>query len=157
MSRTGVVHVLVDAHNVLHQDAQLRPLMNDPERARAELERLLSGRQHLHLFYDGGPGGEVRTSHRQGLAVDYAGTGEADDRIVRWLQTNHSRRAVVVTDDAELRRRVRTLGAGVMDAGGFLAGLRKERDPREDRGPLSPSEVDEWMRIFGLDQDPNTQ
>jgi predicted RNA-binding protein with PIN domain len=155
MSRTGVVHVLVDAHNVLHQDAHLRPLMNDPERARSELERLLAGRNHLHLFYDGGPGGEVRTSHRQGFAVDYAGTGEADDRIVRWLQTNHSRRAVVVTDDAELRRRVRTLGAGVMDAGGFLTGLRKERDPREDRGPLSPAEVNEWMRIFGLDQEPN--
>lgn len=151
-----MVHVLVDAHNVLHQDAELRPLMSEPERARTELERLLAGRNHLHLFYDGGPGGEVRTSHRRGLAVDYAGTGEADDRIVRWLQTNHSRRAVVVTDDAELRRRVRTLGAGVMDAAGFLAGLRQERDPREDRGPLSPAEVDEWMRIFGLDQGPDT-
>jgi uncharacterized protein len=156
MSRTGVVHVLVDAHNVLHQDPTLRPLMNDPEQARTALEQLLAGRNHLHLFYDGGPGGEVRTSHRQGIAVDYAGTGEADDRIVRWLQTNHSRRAVVVTDDAELRRRVRTLGAGVQDARGFLDGLRRERDPRESRGPLSPGEVDEWMRIFGLDQDPNT-
>jgi predicted RNA-binding protein with PIN domain len=154
MSRTGVVHVLVDAHNVLHQDPTLRPLMNEPERARSELEQLLAGRNHLHLFYDGGPGGEVRSSHRQGLAVDYAGTGEADDRIVRWLQTNHSRRAVVVTDDAELRRRVRTLGAAVQDARGFLAGLRRERDPRENRGPLSPGEVDEWMKIFGLDQDP---
>ncbi|HEX3132181.1 MAG TPA: NYN domain-containing protein [Planctomycetota bacterium] len=154
MSRTGVVHVLVDAHNVLHQDPTLRPLMNEPERARAELEQLLAGRTHLHLFYDGGPGGEVRTSHRQGLAVDYAGTGEADNRIVHWLQTNHSRRAIVVTDDAELRRRVRTLGAGVQDARGFLDGLRRDRDPRENRGPLSPGEVDEWMRIFGLDQDP---
>lgn len=151
MSRTGVVHVLIDAHNVLHQDRTLRTLMHEPERARSELERLLAGRQHLHLFYDGGPGGEVRTSHRQGLRVDYAGTGEADDRIVQWLQHNHSRRAVVVTDDAELRRRVRTLGAGVMDADGFLTGLRRERDPREDRGPLSAAEVDEWMRIFGLD------
>ena len=151
MSRTGVVHVLVDAHNVLYQDPALRPLMTDPERARAELERLLAGRQHLHLFYDGGPGGESRTSHRQGLAVDYAGTGEADDRIVRWLQTNATRRAVVVTDDADLRRRVRMLGAGVTDARGFLDGLRRERDPREDRGPLSQAEVDEWMRIFGFD------
>jgi len=153
MSRSGVAHVLVDAHNVLHHDPTLRTWMHEPERARSELERLLAGRQHLHLFYDGGPGGEVRTSHRQGLAIDYAGTGEADDRIVRWLQTNHSRRAVVVTDDAELRRRVRTLGAGVADARGFLDNLRKERDPREDRGPLSPGEVDEWMRIFGLDRD----
>jgi predicted RNA-binding protein with PIN domain len=154
MSRTGVVHVLIDAHNVLHQDPALRTLMHEPERARSELERLLAGRQHLHLFYDGGPGGEVRTSHRQGLRVDYAGTGEADDRIVQWLKHNHSRRAVVVTDDAELRRRVRTLGAGVIDADGFLTGLRRERDPREDRGPLSAAEVDEWMRIFGLDQHP---
>ena len=151
MSRTGAVHVLVDAHNVLHQDPVLRPLMVEPERARGELERLLAGRRSVHLFYDGGPGGEVRTSHRQGLAVDYAGSGEADDRIIRWLQTNATRRAVVVSDDAELRRRARTLGAGLLDARGFLDGLRREHDPREDRGPLSPAEVDEWMRIFGLE------
>lgn len=151
MSRTGEVHVLVDAHNVLHQDPLLRPLMAEPERARGELERLLAGSRHLHLFYDGGPGGEVRTAHRQGLSIDYAGTGEADNRIIRWLQTNATHRAVVVTDDAELRRRARTLGAGVLDARGFLDGLRRERDPREDRGPLSPAEVDDWMRIFGLD------
>ncbi len=58
---------------------------------------------------------------------------------------------MVVTDDAELRRRVRTLGAAVTDARGFLDGLRRDHDPREDRGPLSPGEVDEWMRIFGLE------
>ena len=152
MSRSGVVHVLVDAHNVLHHDPQLCKHMHEPEVARQEMERLLAGRQHLHLFYDGGLGGEVRTTHRQGLAIDYAGTGEADDRIVRWLKINHARRALVVTDDADLRRRVRTLGAGIADARGFLAGLGREHDPREQRGPLSPGEVDEWMRIFGIDQ-----
>jgi hypothetical protein len=153
MSRSGVVHVLVDAHNVLHHDPVLRTLMHEPEKARAELERLLAGRQHLHLFYDGGPGGETRTSHRQGLAIDYAGRGEADDRIVRWLQLNHTLRAAVVTDDGELRRRARTLGAAIVEARGFLDGLRRGQDPREHRGPLSPGEVDEWMRIFGLDDD----
>ena len=153
MSRTGVVHVLVDAHNVLHHDPILRVRMHEPERARSEMEQLLAGRQHLHLFYDGGPGGEVRTSHRQGLAIDYAGTGEADDRIVRWLQVNATRRALVVSDDADLRRRVRTLGAAVADARGFLEPLRRQHDPRESRGPLSPGEVDEWMKIFGLDPD----
>jgi hypothetical protein len=151
MSRTGVVHVLVDAHNVLHLDPRLRPLMVEPEQARSELERLLAGRQHVHLFYDGGPGGGGGAGPREGLSIDYAGAGEADDRITGWLKTNATRRAVVVTDDAELRRRVRTLGAGVLDARGFLDGLRRERDQREDRGPLSPAEVDEWMRIFGLD------
>jgi hypothetical protein len=151
MSRSGVVHFLVDAHNVLHHDRELSALMHNPEQARQEMERLLAGRQHLHLFYDGGLGGDVRTTHRQGLAIDYAGTGEADDRIVRWLKINYARRAVVVTDDAELRRRVRTLGAGIADARGFLTGLRRENDPREQRGPLSPGEVDEWMRIFGID------
>jgi hypothetical protein len=154
MSRTGVVHVLVDAHNVLHHDPELHALMREPELARREMELLLAGRQHVHLFYDGGTGGEARNTHRHGLAIDYAGTGEADDRIIGWLKVNHARRAVVVTDDAELRRRVRTLGAAVADARGFLAGLRKEWDPREDRGALSPSEVDDWMRIFGLDQRP---
>jgi hypothetical protein len=151
MNRSGVVQVLVDAHNVLHHDPELRTLMGDPERARASLEQLLSGRRHLTLFYDGGPGGETRTLHRQGLAIDYSGTGEADERIIAWLRSRPTQRAAVVSDDAELRRRARQLGAALIDARGFLAGFRRERDPRTDRGPLSPGEVDEWMRIFGLD------
>lgn len=150
MSRSGQVHLLVDAHNVLHHDPELRRLMAEPERAHAELERLLADRPRVVLFYDGGPGGETRSLRRQGLTIDYSGKGEADERIVGWLREHAERRAAVVSDDGGLRGRARALGATLVDARGFLAGFRHERDPRTERGPLSPAEVDDWMRIFGL-------
>ncbi len=152
MTRSGQAHLLVDAHNVLHHDPDLRHLMGEPERARTELERLLADRPRVVLFYDGGPGGVTQSLRRQGLTIDYSGTGEADDRIVGWLRTHADLRAAVVSDDSALRGRSRALGATLVAARGFLDGFRRERDPRTDRGPLSPAEVDDWMRIFGLDR-----
>lgn len=139
----------IDGSNVVHQDAELRRLAGlDPERARAELERLLGGRAQTAVFWDGGPGGEIRTLHRKGLRVDFSGPGEADARLVAWLKQNGPLKAVVVTDDAALARRCRTLGARVVRARGFADGLRTTRDAPVDRPPPSPAEVDFWMREF---------
>jgi hypothetical protein len=154
MSRNGAPHLLIDAHNVLHHDAELRRLMGEPEQARGELERLLADRPRVVVFYDGDPGGVTHVLRRQGLTIDYSGAAEADDRIVAWLREHADRRAAVVSDDGGLRARARSLGAALIDARGFLDGFRRERDPRTERGPLSAGEVDDWLRIFGLDQRP---
>jgi hypothetical protein len=139
----------IDGSNVVHQDPELRRLANgDPERARAELERLLGGRKQTAVFWDGGPGGEVRTVHRKGLRVDFSGPGEADDRLVAWLKQHGPLRAVIITDDAVLGRRCRLLGARVARARGFADGLRTTRDAAPDRPPPSAAEVDFWMREF---------
>lgn len=151
MSRAGPLHLLVDGHNVIHQDAELRRWMDEPERAHGELERLLAERSRITIFYDGGPGGETHTLRRHGLTVDYSGVAEADDRIVRWLLFHPNVRAVVVSDDRQLAIRVKTLGARTIPARGFLDAFRTSREAPADRPPLSPAEVDEWMRIFGLD------
>ena len=154
MSRHGALHVLVDGHNVLHLDPRLRGLIAaSPERARAELERLLANRPRVVLFYDGGPGGVVSEARRQGLAIDYAGAGSADDRIMRWLLFHPDARATLVSDDAELTRRARAVGARILPARGFLDAVQggPEAPAKPDRA-LSPAEVDEWMRIFGVEE-----
>ena len=139
----------IDGSNVVHQDAELRRLANlDPERARAELERLLGGRRNTAVFWDGGPGGEPRTFQRKGLRVDYSGSGEADERLVAWLKQHRPTGLVVITDDATLARRCRTLGARVATARGFAAGFRTQRDAPPERPPPSPAEVEFWMREF---------
>jgi hypothetical protein len=152
MSRHGPVHYLVDAHNVLFQDTEFARLMHQPEIARHQLEELLADKPFMFIFYDGGPQGEQRSHRRQGLHIDYAGHDEADNRIIRWLQHHPDARAVVISDDNELGRRARTLGATSATARGFLNTFRSTQQRAEaHRGPLSPAEVDEWMRIFGLD------
>ncbi len=144
--------LLIDAHNVIHADPDLRRLLTpDPERARAELERLLAHRGRCTVFHDGGPGGEARSLRRRGLAVVYCGTGEADDAIVRWLKRHPGDRAAVVSDDAELKRRCRQLGAGLIATGDLLATLRRQVDGPRDQPPVPPHEVDFWMWEFRSD------
>lgn len=141
--------LLIDGSNVVHQDAELRRLAGlDPERARAELERLIGGRRMTIVFWDGGPGGEVRSFIRKGIRVDFSGAGEADERLVAWLKHHGPKSAVVITDDGQLARRCRSLGTRVATARGFAAGLRTTRDAAPDRPPPSPAEVDFWMREF---------
>jgi len=141
--------LLLDGSNVVHQDAELRRLANlDPERARAELERLLGGRHMTAVFWDGGPGGEIRTFQRKGIRVDYSGPGEADDRIVAWLKQHGPLHGAVITDDGPLARRCRALKAKVASARGFAVGLRTLRDAPPDRGPPPAHEVDFWLREF---------
>ncbi len=144
--------VLIDGHNLLHQDAALRRLLGTPEAARRALERRLARRRDCWLFYDGGPGGEARTAVRGTLRLDYSGTGEADDRIVAWLRANPASGAVVVSDDRELRARARTLGATLMSAREFLGGLGNDDGEVPDK-PSDPddAEVRFWMREFGED------
>lgn len=152
MSRSGPLHMLIDGHNVIHQDAALRPMAEEIERAHSELELLLAERSRITVFYDGGPGGNTHTLRRSGLTIDYSGASEADDRIVRWLLFNPNMRALVVTDDRALTARVRTLGARILPARGFLDAFRRQRPiSGGDRPPLSSAEVEEWMRIFGLE------
>jgi len=152
MSRRGPVHCLIDAHNVLHQDAVLACQMHEPETARHHLEELLADKPNIHVFYDGGPNGEQCAHRRQGLHIDYSGNDEADNRIIRWLQQHSDLRAVVISDDHDLCRRARALGATAANARGFLDHFRTtQHRTAAQRGPLSPAEVDDWMRIFGLD------
>jgi hypothetical protein len=149
MARSGMVQVLVDAHNVMYRHPPWQRLIEaDAEAARAAFEQRLAGRANLHLFYDGGPGGEARSAWRHGLHLDYAGSASADDRIVRWLQLNAARRAVVVSDDRELQRRARALGAAVMPVAEFLAGLPRVPPGEAGRGAISAAEADQWYRIF---------
>jgi predicted RNA-binding protein with PIN domain len=153
MSRVGALHLLVDGHNVIHQDAALRQLASEIEDAHAELEQLLAERSRITIFYDGGPGGQTHTLRRSGLTIDYSGASEADDRIVRWLLFNPNLRAMVVSDDRALAARVRALGATLLPARGFLEAFRKRSAAaKPERAPLTPAEVDEWMRIFGIDE-----
>jgi rRNA-processing protein FCF1 len=142
--------LLIDAHNVIHADADLRRMMDDPERARAELERLIAGRRCTTVFYDGGPGGAVRSLRRKGLAVVYCGSGEADDAIIAWIKHHAGERAAVVSDDAGLRRRCHQLRTATVDTKAFLAGLRQRTEAPVDEAPLPAHEVDQWMRVFAV-------
>lgn len=139
--------ILVDAHNLLHQDPRLGPLVRrDAEAARRELERLLGAREDVVLFYDGGPGGVADARRRGGVRIDYSGAGEADDRLLAWLRANHGRH-VVVSDDRGLTARARALGASIAPTRGFLAHAAPVVGT--EKPEATPDEVAFWLKVFG--------
>ena len=138
--------ILVDAHNLLHQDPRLgRLVRRDVEAARRELERTLGARDDVILFYDGGPGGVAEARRRAGVRVDFSGGGEADDRILAWLRANAGRH-VVISDDRGLAARARALGAAVAPTRGFLAHAAPAAAP--DKPEPTADEVAFWLAIF---------
>jgi len=151
-TRRGPVHTVLDAHNLIHADVQLRALMDEPEVARAALLELVRALPRLRLVCDGGPGGQPSVTVRQGVTVVYSGRRPADDAIVDWLVAHPQLHVVVVTDDGALARRSRILGARVLGCAAFLHGLTATLGPEHDprRAPPSASDVEQWLRIFGI-------
>ena len=139
--------ILVDAHNLLHHDARLGPLVRrNVETARLELERTLGARDDVILFYDGGPGGVADSRRRGGVRVDFSGVGEADERILAWLRANHGRH-VVVSDDRALGARAKKLGATIAPTRGFLAHADRNGPPAKPEA--TADDVAFWLKVFG--------
>ncbi len=148
----GVGQTLVDAHNLIHAHARLRALMSDPEEARSALALLLRDHQHVRLICDGGPGGQASLAMRHGITIEYSGCREADDVILERVAAVRQR-TTVVTDDRELSRRARSLGARIVSCADYLRQAGEPASTTEDpgRGPVSSGEAEAWMRWFGLD------
>lgn len=90
----------------------------------------------------------------------------ADDAMADLLRSARKGSVTVVTDDRELRGRVRQLGANALGVSKFLERLEKKASPVVRPGtrgaPVEPGEkpshisrkqVQEWMDWFGFDED----
>jgi predicted RNA-binding protein with PIN domain len=75
-------------------------------------------------------------------------------------ESSHPRRITVVSNDREVQRSARRRGAKALRADDFLRQLAADaaRAPRSrrsvarrDPGPLTPRQVEAWLRYFGLD------
>jgi hypothetical protein len=97
-----------------------------------------------------------------GATIHYAGAGEtADDAIARMvLESSAPRRLTVVSNDRAVRASARRRGAAVLGADDWLSQLavdhsrasgRKRSSRARNVGPLTPEQVDAWLRYFGVE------
>jgi hypothetical protein len=77
----------------------------------------------------------------------YSGGRSADEVILHQL-AQRARQWVVVTDDRDLGRRARQLGAEVTSLGQWQAKLARRTPAAREERALSPSEVAEWEEYF---------
>jgi hypothetical protein len=142
------VPVLIDGNNLLHS---LPAGSNNRSGVRRQvLDAARSEKMRITVVFDGPPpGGSPEMEHLGPVTVRYSGGKSADDAILQLIpQGSRASESVVVTDDQELRRRVRERGGTVRS----LAQWRK-RKPRKTRSKthepkLSSHDLADWEAYF---------
>ena len=155
--------LIVDAYNVLHVTGVLPPELSGLEAP--DLADLIAAsrwaRHQAIVMCDGTRPKEMRAMERGTVRVAYAGGVSADAAIERLVnESSHPRHITVVSNDRAVQRSARRRSARVLGADEFLRQLatdaarapRSKRSlPRRDPGPLTPQQVEAWLKYFGID------
>ena len=161
--------IIIDGYNFLFSDRreQLGLAEGELEKMREDfLGRLarLGAIENaaITVVFDGGEGAEFHagefTYHGVTVLFSYK-VDTADMEIVTLLNRSHSvRDTVVVTDDRELRRNVKRIGAHPSSTAEFKRHMKDlfkqqrhaHREPLEKFEGVASNEVDFWMQEFGI-------
>ncbi len=126
----------------------------------------------VRIYFDaarGAPPGLPSETQGRARAV-FVARGTADDAMVADLRSAPKNAITLVTDDRELRGRAKQLGAVTVGIEKFLQRLQIVIAPPESPAPIKSapsnakarsekpegvrkSEVDDWMKYFGFDQE----
>lgn len=98
---------------------------------------------------------------------EFVRQGTADDAMILDLRTANQKNVTLVTNDRELRGKARQLGATTLGVEKFIERLTVAMAPKspppsasksssaqksEKPGSISKAEVEEWMKLFGFDE-----
>lgn len=149
---------LIDGHNLIGQIPGLS--LDDPHDEAKLVERLKSfaartGKRVTVIFDSGLPGGLSRDLSSHSVRVIFAHGGTTADAIIleRIRETKDPGSWTVVSADHALidaarRRRMKLLSPAEFANLLTAPPATKERDPH-----LTPDEVNEWLRLFGVEPD----
>ena len=169
--------LLIDGYNLLHASGILGRGRGPGglERSRAALLNFLveslepAELAQTTIVFDAqqSPGGLPRTIQHRGLTVRFADRGsDADSLIEQLILANTSpRRLTVVSSDHRLHRAARRRKATAVDSDRWHAEILRRRAeshrgaaeaPLKPSDPQSQSEVNFWLRQFGIESPPAT-
>lgn len=155
--------ILVDGHNLIGQIPTIDMADPDDEAQLVMLLRRYAARRRgrrIVVVFDGGVYGHPDNLNGYMVEAHFARSpGDADGELVRRIrQVKRRDDWVVVTSDRAVAGEARARGLEVISSETFarrLAALDMPRaslrDKRNDR-PLSKAEIEEWMRVFGLEE-----
>lgn len=140
-------HYILDGYNALFK---IKPLLKKHNRTREGFIRYIratrpfgSMRNKLTIVFDGSKDVQFPQKQPSGpVDVLFAKSESADDRIVKMVKKKRGNaETIVVTDDREVRERVRTQGCKTMSVMEFFKKLvekKEEKESKED-GDEKPS------------------
>jgi hypothetical protein len=149
--------VIIDGNNLLHNlPAHERNRSSVRQQA---LDSVRHQRTSLTVVFDGPPpSGSPAVEHLGQVVVQYSGSSSADDVIVGLL-ASRGRAAdwVVVTDDRDLRNRVRERGARVRTLQEWRTRGSREARRATAEPKLSSREIAEWEEYFSSSSNDDDQ
>ncbi|WP_299025474.1 NYN domain-containing protein [uncultured Thermanaerothrix sp.] len=150
---------LIDGHNLIPKVSGLSLADPDDETRLIEMVQRLCQRQRkrAEVFFDQAPPGLAGSRRLGWVLVHFVRQGlTADEAIARRLKTlgGEARNWTVVSSDHRVQAEARARGARVVSAEDFARWLLADKlsaptKPAPEEAPLSPEEVDYWLRLFG--------
>lgn len=153
---------LVDGHNVIPRIPGLSLAEVDDEAALIALLEDFCRRERtrVEVYFDNAPPGEARRRTFGAVRAHFIRRGRTADAAIRRRLAQlggKARNWTVVSSDREVQAAARDQRARVLSAAGFAERLAAPGDPEEPPGekapPMSPEELDAWLRLFGDGED----
>jgi predicted RNA-binding protein with PIN domain len=156
--------ILIDGHNLIGQMPGIKLSDPDDEAQLVMILRRYAARRRgrkVVVIFDGGVYGHPEQLNGYGVEASFAhAPANADMELIRRIRAIRRRDEwVVVSSDRAVAGEAQARGIPVLSAQQFarrLASLDAPRaslhEKRNDR-PLSKAEVEEWMRLFGVEDD----
>lgn len=155
--KLACVNHIIDGHNLIAHIPGLSLGMPDDEERLIQLLNRYGERQRgkLEVFFDGAPVGQAGVRNTGRVWAYFVPQSQTADDAIRMRLEKHGKSAhswKVVSSDRSVLASARELHAEVLKAEDFakqlLQVLRASPPGSTPDQPLSPAEVDEWLRIF---------
>lgn len=167
---------IIDGYNVLFQelghqnpDMTSEQLRKERKRFVKTLKQFSEDRKRLtYVVFDGDQSSDFlfwKRKKSELLTVMFGNENEeADDIIVDLVEgQRHANQVLVVTEDREIKQKVREVGAKIESSSKYLARVKSFRqeereqdhskEPAEKHGDQPVNNVEEWLEYFGIDQE----
>jgi predicted RNA-binding protein with PIN domain len=152
-------HYIIDGYNVIHAIPSLhKTLLHDAESSRELFIHSVSQLTHQKKFrcsivFDGSvPGDFHKQSLHAPVHVLYSFPLSADNKIKNMIEQSKNRsKLVIITSDREILSFAKNYSCQTYSSK-YFANFLKETDPivtEKSDTVLTPSQVNEWLKIFG--------
>jgi predicted RNA-binding protein with PIN domain len=153
---------LIDGHNLIPRIPGLALDQIDDEQQLVELlqDFCRRSRKQVEVYFDNAPPGQPPARSLGSVVARFVRQGSTADQAIRAKLSRlggSARNWTVVSSDREVQTAARAARARVLPSEEFAAlMLESEIKPARQSGPrpedLSPDELADWMKLFGVDE-----
>jgi len=146
---------LIDGHNLIPKlGLRLDSLDDEMELVAVLREFCRTSRRQVEVYFDGAPATQAGTRRFGAVTAHFVRLESSADEAIRKRLKRLGKSAknwTVVSSDRQVQAEARAARAPVVSSDSFAGMLKKARDstPRgTDQRELSPSELEEWLKLF---------